>query len=343
MCIQLEPPETGPFLPFGRIVYLVSEKQAGEEYVHVRDTTTGKVGFLSLSAASSKALTICPGGALMGARWRFRVVCTDGAFVREGEELTSARICVLPCLSIVEVEGRCINSQGLPRLLLNSLGQKRGWISEVLNPLSGQRGPVVEIIPLIAPLRYGVMLPIGASVRSSTELGSRFIRNTKCGETVIVCTKRFSDFPPHCCLQRLRTSDGGWISMRLNRDPPDDLHVVRLQGVFKGGDKQQQQQQQPSNFRNTAVSCREDGSFLDLDDRIDETVSQDLAKVKGGKLVPEDLCVICLSQPRTSTLVHGTVGHIVCCLECARILKARGDPCPVCRQEVDSVIQHFWA
>ncbi len=336
-------PETrSSFLPFGRIIYLVSEKQAGQEYVYVRDTTTGKVGFLPLSAGSSNALTVCPGGALMGVRWRFRVVCTDGAFVREGAELTSIRICVLPYLSIVEVEERCINSQGLPRLLLNSLGQKRGWISEVLNPLSGQRGPVVELIPLIAPLRYGVTLPIGASIRSSTELGSRFIRKAKCGETIIVYTKRFSDFPPNCCLQRLRTSDGGWISVRLNRDPPDDLHVVQLEGAFMS-DAQQQQQQQPSSFQNTAL-CGEDGSFFGMgDDEIDETVPQDLAKVKGGKLDPEDLCIICLSQPRTSTLVHGAVGHIACCLECARIIKARGDPCPVCRQDVDCVIQHFWA
>ncbi|CAM9182104.1 unnamed protein product, partial [Sphacelaria rigidula] len=47
--------------------------------------------------------------------------------------------------------------------------------------------------------------------------------------------------------------------------------------------------------------------------------------------------------PRTATIVHGEIGHIACCLECARILKARGDPCPVCRVAIDSVVQHFWA
>ncbi len=328
----MEPPETKSFLPFGRIVYLISEKNAGQEYVHVRNTKTGNVGFIPLSEGSTKALIVCPGGALMGARWRFRVVCTDGAFVRQSAELTSTRLCILPYLSIVEVEERCINSQGLPRLLLNSLGQKRGWISEVLNPLSGQRGPVVELIPLIAPLKYGVMLPTGASIRSSSELGSRFIRRAKCGETIIVHRKRFSDFPSHSCLQRLRTSDGGWVSVRLNLDPPDNLCVVKLDGVFKSDDK---------SFQNTASCGEDDSSHWGLGD--DEAISHDLAKVKGGKLIAENLCVICLSQPRTSTLVHGAIGHIACCLECARVLKARGDPCPVCRQEVDCVIQHFWA
>ena len=36
-------------------------------------------------------------------------------------------------------------------------------------------------------------------------------------------------------------------------------------------------------------------------------------------------CLICLSDERTSTIVHGETGHIACCLACARILKARGD------------------
>ncbi|KAL3769005.1 hypothetical protein ACHAW5_007831 [Stephanodiscus triporus] len=58
---------------------------------------------------------------------------------------------------------------------------------------------------------------------------------------------------------------------------------------------------------------------------------------------PNNRCLICLSDERTSTIVHGETGHIACCLACARILKARGDSCPVCRLPIDLVIQHFWA
>ncbi len=97
---------------------------------------------------------------------------------------------------------------------------------------------------------------------------------------------------------------------------------------------------------------------------------------------PNNRCLICLSNERTSTIVHGETGHIVCCLACARILKGRGDnvslrcmklhnfiylfpsrsvarvysfvffygiltasktKCPVCRLPIDLVIQHFWA
>lgn len=59
---------------------------------------------------------------------------------------------------------------------------------------------------------------------------------------------------------------------------------------------------------------------------------------------PEDLtCLICLNNERTATIVHKGTGHIACCLVCARILKARNDPCPVCRLPIESVIQHFYA
>ena len=53
----------------------------------------------------------------------------------------------------------------------------------------------------------------------------------------------------------------------------------------------------------------------------------------------ESLCVVCLTDARNATFVHGETGHIACCLLCARALQARGDVSglPVA---VDVVIQH---
>lgn len=56
----------------------------------------------------------------------------------------------------------------------------------------------------------------------------------------------------------------------------------------------------------------------------------------------DDSCLVCFSSARNATFVHGETGHISCCLECARVLKGRGDPCPVCRLPIDRVITHFW-
>uniref|UniRef100_A0A7R9Z1H2 RING-type domain-containing protein n=1 Tax=Pseudictyota dubia TaxID=2749911 RepID=A0A7R9Z1H2_9STRA len=56
----------------------------------------------------------------------------------------------------------------------------------------------------------------------------------------------------------------------------------------------------------------------------------------------QKLCLVCLSEERNATIVHGETGHIACCLTCARILKFRKMKCPVCRLKIDTVIQHFW-
>ena len=44
------------------------------------------------------------------------------------------------------------------------------------------------------------------------------------------------------------------------------------------------------------------------------------------------LCVICYAAPVTVQLVHANeTSHECVCVGCSDILKARGDPCPVCR------------
>lgn len=45
-----------------------------------------------------------------------------------------------------------------------------GWISQYLNPMSGQGGPVVQPIPFCVPALYRVTLPSGAVVRQEIEL-----------------------------------------------------------------------------------------------------------------------------------------------------------------------------
>lgn len=55
----------------------------------------------------------------------------------------------------------------------------------------------------------------------------------------------------------------------------------------------------------------------------------------------EDYCVICLKRPKTGSIIHGCTGHQVCCFRCARRLKRRGRPCPVCRRPIQKVIRNF--
>ena len=55
----------------------------------------------------------------------------------------------------------------------------------------------------------------------------------------------------------------------------------------------------------------------------------------------EKLCVICFSSQRTASIVHGETGHQICCMECAKDLKAKNHPCPFCRQPIEFVIRNF--
>lgn len=115
---------------------------------------------------------------------------------------SSSNTWVLPILLCVQVLERRINDAGLPRLKI-----AEGWISEVLNPLSGQRGPVVEIVRLLQPLRYRIILGDGAVVRRTVELASSQVKTVRCGEIVNVSAKQFSDLGNRC-VQRLKLADG---------------------------------------------------------------------------------------------------------------------------------------
>lgn len=55
------------------------------------------------------------------------------------------------------------------------------------------------------------------------------------------------------------------------------------------------------------------------------------------------LCVICLSAKKEAGFVHGNSVHRCCCVECARdIMEHGGKKCPICRQEIEHVIEHFY-
>ena len=55
-----------------------------------------------------------------------------------------------------------------------------------------------------------------------------------------------------------------------------------------------------------------------------------------------EMCVVCLTQPRNASFVHGETGHQVCCLSCADKWRATKKKCPVCREKIQMVIKNFF-
>jgi hypothetical protein len=330
--------------------------------------------------------------------WLWRVTCPAGAYVREGLELTSNRICILPYGSLVRVVEKTINEMGLARLKIETYPVKNdrknsrddrqkivGWISETLNPLSGQTGLIVQPLPFPVPTRFRICLPGGALIRSDVELSSPEIGKAGFNTELPIVGMQYSSFPSNRCIQRLKLAgDGGWVSFRLNKLPPNDqipvmnqiatdasfdskepgnYHIQQiLQVIREMEDSEAMREEMSTKMKQLSPTV---SSVVDFDQdsepsaglklnssynlhsdllkrAITRTESQVSLKsyAKGRGNEP---CVICLSCDRNATVVHGETGHIACCLECARLLKARGDKCPVCRLPIDLVIQQFWA
>ncbi len=342
--------------------------------------------------------------------WVWRVTCPDGAYVRAGMDLSSTHMGTVPYGSLLMVRRKLVNGMGLSRLqvcaaLSKKLGNQilvetiDGWCSEFLNPLSGQRGSILQPLPFPLPALYRIDLRPSATIRSGIELSSPEIGFASYGALVRVAGRAFSEHPAEKCIERLRLAgNGGWISLRLNKHPPNDSLIAVHEGLDPSFDPDQpalfhveEMRKVRRNQDSTAVT---NGAFVSstipmissVDDEeissgsltsssdsteqdvIDEGNGTNRAAgsntgctyTKSTALSPsvrptkqtessaplqrkDEFCVICLTEDRNATMVHGSTGHIACCLMCARILKARKDPCPVCRLPIDLVIQHFYA
>ncbi|KAJ7405685.1 E3 ubiquitin-protein ligase Mdm2 isoform X3 [Willisornis vidua] len=53
-------------------------------------------------------------------------------------------------------------------------------------------------------------------------------------------------------------------------------------------------------------------------------------------------CVICQSRPKNGCIVHGKTGHLMSCFTCAKKLKKRNKPCPVCRQPIQMIVLTYF-
>jgi len=350
--------------------------------------------------------------------WIWRVTCPVGAYVRLGLELNTQHVDTIPYGSLVRVTRKTVNDHGLARLRVQSVvddtsNRNRaarmvdGWCSEFLNPLSGQRGSVARPLSFPVPAVYKVRLREGAVIRRDVELSSPQIGHAPHGAEISIIGRAFSEHPMDRCIERLQLAgNGGWISVRLNRPPPEDELVVDFVGLdssfdpTKPGHFHLETQRQVEGYIREALEASGEVASTDVPDisrlQINENIegngashanataaaahdestlvtegdeslvserpqpsmslNSSVARTRNAtvqqrrqkmRCTPtkndDDRCLICLTEERNATIVHGETGHVACCLVCARILKARGDKCPVCRFEIDLIIQHFWA
>lgn len=116
-----------------------------------------------------------------------------------------------------------------------SLNKLSGYISEFLNPLSGQRGNIVEQVSFPVPALYKVIHAEGAIIRSGVELSTGKIGFAPMGSILSIVGRSYSSNPSNNCIERLRLAGGGgWISVNLNRE--DNEHLVEMIGADESFD-----------------------------------------------------------------------------------------------------------
>ncbi|KAF2982499.1 hypothetical protein EK904_004018, partial [Melospiza melodia maxima] len=84
------------------------------------------------------------------------------------------------------------------------------------------------------------------------------------------------------------------------------------------------------------------GGSIERLDLAQEGKNRDFAKLKKEEEVESlesiktllNPCFLCQHRPRDGNIVHGRTAHLVACFRCARMLKKKRSPCPVCRKEI---------
>lgn len=66
---------------------------------------------------------------------------------------------------------------------------------------------------------------------------------------------------------------------------------------------------------------------------IDQLVS---VAAEGSK---DNLCIMCVSEPKSGVFVHGRMAHICCCYKCALKVWAKTKRCPICNCKVSNVLK----
>ncbi|KAM9029193.1 E3 ubiquitin-protein ligase Mdm2 isoform 1-T3 [Ara ararauna] len=96
---------------------------------------------------------------------------------------------------------------------------------------------------------------------------------------------------------------------------------------------------QPSTSSSMFCSSQEDCKEAENTERQDKEESMESSL----PVTCVEPCVICQSRPKNGCIVHGKTGHLMSCFTCARKLKKRNKPCPVCRQPIQMIVLTYFS
>ncbi|XP_057597052.1 E3 ubiquitin-protein ligase Mdm2 isoform X4 [Hippopotamus amphibius kiboko] len=95
---------------------------------------------------------------------------------------------------------------------------------------------------------------------------------------------------------------------------------------------------QPSTSNSIIYSSQEDVKEFERE----ETQDKEENVESSFPLNATEPCVICQGRPKNGCIVHGKTGHLMACFTCAKKLKKRNKPCPVCRQPIQMIVLTYF-
>ncbi|XP_053440689.1 E3 ubiquitin-protein ligase Mdm2 isoform X3 [Nycticebus coucang] len=95
---------------------------------------------------------------------------------------------------------------------------------------------------------------------------------------------------------------------------------------------------QPSTSNSIIYSSQEDVKEPERE----ETQDKEESVESSFPLNAIEPCVICQGRPKNGCIVHGKTGHLMACFTCAKKLKKRNKPCPVCRQPIQMIVLTYF-
>jgi hypothetical protein len=81
-----------------------------------------------------------------------------------------------------------------------------------------------------------------------------------------------------------------------------------------------------------------DNNRIRSDDTLSGSNENETEDPISAQIIMASLCMFCCTNPRNASLIHGQIGHQLCCYPCAKKLWKEQARCPVCRRKVFLIV-----
>uniref|UniRef100_A0A2K6S7I9 E3 ubiquitin-protein ligase Mdm2 n=1 Tax=Saimiri boliviensis boliviensis TaxID=39432 RepID=A0A2K6S7I9_SAIBB len=132
------------------------------------------------------------------------------------------------------------------------------------------------------------------------------------------------------------------VNQQESSDSGTSVSESRCQ--FEGGSDQKDPVQELQEERPSSSHLVSRPSTSSRRRAVSETETQDKEESMESSLPLNAIepCVICQGRPKNGCIVHGKTGHLMACFTCAKKLKKRNKPCPVCRQPIQMIVLTYF-